>query len=116
MNEIEQEDWLDRQLRDAAPYINDAGFTARVLKQLPRKLSGPRREALRAMIIFGITLLASVLAYVLSDGGRFVAIALERLSMLPMLWVFAIALVAGIVVTAAALAAALNQSHEVRAL
>src|SRR5437867_11779500 len=73
MSEIEQEELLDRQLRDSAPYIDDAGFTARVLKQLPRKLSGPRRESLRAVIIFGITLLASVLAYVLSDVGRFVA-------------------------------------------
>ena len=112
-NEIEQDELLDRQLRDAAPYIDDAGFTARVLKQLPPR---PRHESLRAVIILGITLLASVLAYVLSDGGRFVAVTLERLSMLPMLWVFAIALVAGVAVTAAGLAAALNQSHEVRSL
>ncbi len=35
MNEIKQEDWLDRQLREAAPYIDDEGFTARVLQQLP---------------------------------------------------------------------------------
>src|SRR5437867_5319059 len=27
--------WLDQQLRDAAPYIDDDGFTARVLQKLP---------------------------------------------------------------------------------
>ena len=35
MNEVKEEDWLDRQLREAAPYIDDKGFTARVLQQLP---------------------------------------------------------------------------------
>ncbi len=35
MDNISEEDQLDRQLRDAAPYIDDDGFTARVLQQLP---------------------------------------------------------------------------------
>ena len=34
MNEMEQ-DWLDKKLQEAAPYIEDDGFTARVLRQLP---------------------------------------------------------------------------------
>jgi hypothetical protein len=73
MNQVNQEDWLDRELRQAAPYIDDDGFTARVLQQLPP----PRRghDLLRAAILLGMTFLASVLAYVVSGGGRFVSIA-----------------------------------------
>ena len=68
MDEKQQENWLDRQLREAAPYIDDQGFTSRVLKQLPARRR--RRDSLRAVILLGITFLASVLAYGLSDGGR----------------------------------------------
>ena len=61
MNEINQEEPVDRRLREAAPYIDDNGFTARVLQQLP----APRhaRRSLRGAILLGITLLASVLVY-----------------------------------------------------
>ena len=40
---------LDRQLREAVPYINDDGFTARVIARLPAPRSEPRW--LRAMIV-----------------------------------------------------------------
>lgn len=109
MSEIEQEDWLDRQLREAAPYIDDAGFVARVMQKLPPPR--PRREWMRAIILLGITLLASVLAYIVSDGGRFIAVAIERLSMLPMLWILVIAITSGILILTGGIAAALNQSR-----
>ena len=112
MNGVNQEDLLDRQLREAALYIDDAGFTARVLRKLPPP--SPRRESQRAIIMIGITLLASLLAYIISDSGRFIAVALERLSILPMLWVFALALTTGVLMTAAGLAAALNKSGELQ--
>ena len=35
MDEQLQEDWLDRRLREEMPYIDDAGFTARVVQKLP---------------------------------------------------------------------------------
>ena len=41
MDEIEQEDWLDRKLREAAPYIDDDGFTARVMEAIPAPLALP---------------------------------------------------------------------------
>src|SRR5437762_1503583 len=46
---MNQEDWLDRELREAAPYIDDDGFTVRVLQQLP----APRRshDLLRSVIL-----------------------------------------------------------------
>jgi hypothetical protein len=110
MDETIQEDSLARQLRDAAPYIDDGGFTARVLQHLPQ----PRRQrqSLRAVILLGITLLVSALAYVLSDGGRFVSINIERLATLPMLWLFALALGSGILVTTLGLLAAISKSRE----
>ena len=51
MNEETQEDWLDRRLRDAAPYIEDDGFTARVLRQLPapQRSGGKRRYDARVL-------------------------------------------------------------------
>jgi anti-sigma factor RsiW len=109
MNEMNQEDWLDRELREAAPYIDDEGFTARVLQQLPP----PRRrhELLRAAILLGMTLLASVLAYVVSGGGRFVSVTLEHLAALPALWVFVLALASGLVIAAVGATAAVSKGR-----
>src|SRR5437763_9295487 len=109
MRQMNQEDWLDRELREAAPYIDDEGFTARVLRQLP----APRRsrDLLRAVILLGMTFLASGLAYFVSGGGRFVSITLERLATLPALWVFVLALASGLVMAAAGAAAAISRSR-----
>ena len=104
---MKQENWLDQQLREAAPYIDDEGFTARVLQQLP----APRRahDLLRAAILLGMTLLASVLAYVVSGGGRFITVTLERLAALPALWVFVLALASGLVIAAVGATAAISK-------
>lgn len=106
---MNQEDWLDQQLREAAPYIDDAGFTARVLQQLPP----PRRrdDLLRAAILLGMSLLASVLAYIVSGGGRFVSVTLERLAALPALWVFVLALASGLVIAAVGATAAISRDR-----
>ena len=109
MKQVNREDWLDRELREAAPYIDDEGFTARVLQQLPPP--GRRRDLLRAIILLGMTFLASVLAYVVSDGGRFVSVTLERLAALPALWVFVLALASGLVIAAAGATAAISRSR-----
>ncbi len=84
MEQVNREDWLDRELREAAPYIDDEGFTARVLQQLPP----PRRrhDLLRAAI-------------------------LERLVALPVLWVFVLALASGLVIAAVGAAAALSRER-----
>jgi hypothetical protein len=109
MKQVNQEDWLDQQLREAAPYIDDAGFTARVLQQLPAPRHG--RERLRAGILLGMTFLASVLAYVVSGGGRFVSVTIERLATLPALWVFMLALATGLMIAAVGATAALSQGR-----
>ena len=112
MDEKQQENWLDRQLREAAPYIDDQGFTSRVLKQLPARRR--RRDSLRAVILLGITFLASVLAYGLSDGGSFVVVAMERLTTLPTLWLFALAFGCGIAVMAGGIFAAIFKTRELQ--
>ncbi len=109
MNQVNQEDWLDRQLREAAPYIDDEGFTSRVLQQLPPPRAG--HDLLRAAILLGMTLLASLLAYVASGGGRFVSVTLERLAVLPALWVFLLALASGLMIAAVGATAAISQGR-----
>jgi hypothetical protein len=113
MEQVNQEDWLDRELREAAPYIDDAGFTARVLQQLPPPRRG--RDLLRAAILLGMTLLASALAYVVSGGGRFVTMTLERLAALPALWVFVLALASSLVIAAVGATAAIFRERVLQA-
>ena len=76
MDETTEMDWLDRQLREAAPYLDDNGFTRSVVQKLPAR----RRnlQMVRATILLLATLVASALAYVLSGGGRFVTEGLVR--------------------------------------
>jgi anti-sigma factor RsiW len=112
LNEIQQDDWLDRQLREAAPYVDDEGFTARVLQQLPP--ARPSRRSFRVAILLASTLLASVLAYLLSDGGRFLVVAATRLTTLPTLWLFALALGSGILVMAGGVIAAISKTRELQ--
>jgi hypothetical protein len=110
MNEESQEDWLDRRLRDAAPYIEDDGFTARVLGQLPaRQRSG---QFLRPLILVGMSAFASALTYVLSDGGRFVVVEMFKLTTIPTLWVVAFALASGMLVMAGGIFAAMSKTSQ----
>ena len=67
MNENLQEDWLDARLREEAPYIDDAGFTAKVVQRLP--VSQRPRRSFRAIILLCLTLLGSAVTYAVSGGG-----------------------------------------------
>lgn len=112
MNETQQEDSLDRQLREAAPYIDDAGFTASVLAQLPAPQQ--KRVSLRGVIILGLTLLGSALAYVLSDGGHFIAVNVTRLTQLPTMTLLLVALGSSFLVMTFGLVTAIPKSRELR--
>src|SRR5260370_31101927 len=85
MNEQIEQDWLDRKLQEAALYIQDDGFTARVLQQLPAPR--PAGQFLRPFILVGMSALASALTYVLSDGGRFILLEMFRLTHIPTFFV-----------------------------
>jgi hypothetical protein len=57
-------------------------------------------------------LLASALAYVASDGGRFLVVAMARLTTLPTLWLFALAFGSGILVMTGGVIAAISKTSE----
>jgi hypothetical protein len=112
MNEATEDDLLDQQLRNAAPYIDDEGFTARVLQQLPQSRAG--RRSVRAPILLGITVLGCLLSYLLSGGGRFIEQGVAWLAGLPVLWVLALALGCGIVVTGLGITAAIANNRQLQ--
>ena len=111
MDEQLQEDWLDRRLREEMPYIDDAGFTARVVRKLPPAGS---RYSFRAAVLVCITLLASIITYFASDGGRFLIVAFYRLAAMPLLFVSLVAICCTLVMTAAAASAAWSNVRERR--
>src|SRR5205085_11747210 len=93
------DDLLDTRLRDEMPYIDDAGFTTRVMQQLPRRRLSWSTQ--RAFIIFAATLLSVVIAYFASGEGMFVHDAFARLSGLRPLQLLLLVFVLGTVVTIA---------------
>ncbi len=111
MDEQLEEDWLDRRLREEMPYIDDAGFTARVVQKLPAPRS---HHSLRALILVSITLLASVVTYLASDGGRFLIVAAYRFASMPLLFISLVAICGTLVATAVGAGAALSSAREQR--
>jgi hypothetical protein len=104
------DDLLDARLRDETPYIDDAGFTARVMKQLPRRRVS--WSTLRSFIILAATILSVVVAYFASDQGMFVHDAFARMSGLRPLQSLLVILVCGMAMTIAGLWAALTRRHD----
>ncbi len=109
MKESLEEDWLDARLRGEAPYLDDAGFTAQVLRKLPARRA---RRSLRGVILLGLTVLACVIAYLVSDGGRFVVQGLNRLASLPLPYLCLLAIGCTLLVTLVAAGAAFAQTRE----
>jgi hypothetical protein len=103
---------LDRQLREAVPYINDEGFTARVIARLPRQ-SEPRW--LRAMIVLGLALLGTGIAYVVG-GGHVVRAGIIEFANFPIWLLLVFAFGCGLVVGAFAVIFAIRKTPELRDL
>jgi len=114
MNTMIEDETLDRQLREAAPYIDDDGFTARVMAKLPAARREPRW--LRAMVLLGLTVLGSGLAYLLSGGGRFVREGMVQLANFPVWLLLVFAFGCGLVVGAFAIIFAIRKTPEARDL
>jgi len=114
MNAMIDDDTLDRQLREATPYIDDDGFTARVMARLPAARREPRW--LRSMILLGVTALGSAVAYFLSGGGRFVRDGVIELSSFPVWLLLVLAFGCGLLVGAFAVIFAIRKTPEVRDL
>jgi hypothetical protein len=113
MNEIEHEDWLDRKLREAAPYIDDDGFTARVIASLPAVQPEPRW--LRALIVLGLALLGTGVAYVIG-GGHVVREGIIQFANFPIWLLLVFAFGCGLVIGAFAVVFAIRKTPEVRDL
>jgi hypothetical protein len=114
MDAMIDDDTLDRQLRDAAPYVDDEGFTARVIARLPARRREPRW--LRATVLLGLTVLGSGVAYLLSGGGRFVREGVVELSSFPIWVLLGFAFGCGLLVGAFAVIFAIRKTPEVRDL
>jgi hypothetical protein len=105
---------LDRQLREGAPYIDDEGFSARVMARLPAARREPRW--LRAMIVLGLALLGTGVAYFLSGGGSFVRQGVVQIADFPIWLLLVFAFGCGLVVGAFAVIFAIRKTPEVRDL
>jgi hypothetical protein len=103
---------LDRQLREAVPYINDDGFTARVIARLPEARREP--QWLRAIIVLGLALLGTGVAYVLSGGV--IRQGLIQMADFPIWLLLVFAFGCGLVVGAFAVIFAIRKTPEVRDL
>lgn len=108
MDDQLQEDWLDAKLREEAPYIDDAGFTALVARQLPARRQS---NSLRNAILFAVTALASVIAYFVTDGGVFLADAAAFLVAIPLSTLGLLAVFCAILATAIGASAALSKAR-----
>ena len=104
---------LDQQLREAAPYIDDDGFTARVMASLP---AVPRSEPqwLRAMVVLGLALIGTGIAYLLSGGV--IREGLNQMADFPIWLLLVFAFGCGLVVGAFAVIFAIRKTPEVRNL
>jgi hypothetical protein len=105
---------LDRQLREAVPYINDDGFTARVIARLPSARREPRW--LHAMIVLALALLGTGMAYFLSGGGSLVREGVVQVADSPIWLLLVFAFGCGLVVGAFAVIFAIRKTPEVRDL
>jgi hypothetical protein len=104
---------LDRQLREAVPYINDDGFTARVMARLPVARHEP--QWLRALIVLGLALLGTGVAYVIG-GGHVVREGIIEFANFPIWLLLVFAFGCGLVVGAFAVIFAIGKTPEVRDL
>jgi hypothetical protein len=108
MEEKLQEDWLDARLRDEAPYIDDAGFTSRVVQKMPARQV---RRSYRALILIGITLAACFAAYRLTGGSSFLIEEITNVAMMPVTLMWVCAGAAAVLVMAGGFAAAYSRSR-----
>jgi len=76
MNPPETNDPLDALLRDQNQYIEDNGFTARVISALPQRRS---RFWLRPLLLLGTTMMGSVLAVLWLPWKNLPALDLESI-------------------------------------
>jgi Domain of unknown function (DUF5056) len=101
---------LDARLREEASYIDDDGFTARVMQQLP---SRPRSiQTQRSLVILGAAILSVIVAYFASGEGMFVHQTFARLTLLPPLQLLILFVICGIAMLGSGVWAALARVRD----
>lgn len=101
---------LDAKFREETPYIDDDGFTARVMQNLPRGRVALSTQ--RSVIIFAAAILSAIIAYFASGEGMFVQQLVARASTLTPLQVLLLTVASGFVLTIAALWTALSKTTD----
>ena len=87
------DDLLDARLREETQYINDDGFTARVMQQLPHRPSSFQLQ--RTVIILTAAIVSVIVAYFASGEALFVREGFLRLTTLPFLQLLSLVVVCG---------------------
>lgn len=101
---------LDALLREQTAYIDDNGFTARVMHQLPAR---PRSmQTQRSLIILGASILSVIVAYFASGEGMFVGQGFARIAALPPLQLIGLLVACGIAMLGAGVWAALARTRD----
>jgi hypothetical protein len=99
MNTPEENDPIDALLREQNFHVEDGGFTARVIKILPRR----RRMWLRPALLLGATAVGSVLAVLWLPWGNLPALDLSAFlspnSQVLLPWVLVFAVVGSLIFT-----------------
>ena len=105
MNTVDPlDELLEARLREETLYVDDDGFTARVLQQLPARPHSFQLE--RSIIIFAAALISVVVAYFASGEGMFVREAFVRLTSLPFLQLLSIVIACAFAILVASACAA----------
>ena len=76
---------------------------------------GARRQRVRAVILLSATVLASLLAYLLSGRGRFVGDGVMRMGQLSPLTLLYVSAAVGLLMTGIGVAAVLSRDRDLRA-
>ena len=77
MKNMDKEDWLEMGLSERDPYINDDGFSKKVLQKLPLRVERP--EWLKAAILLSAAALSSFCALILLPDSQIIATVIEEL-------------------------------------
>ena len=77
MKDREKEDWLEMSLSESEPYIDDDGFSKRVLHNLPARVERP--EWLKAVILLSAAALSSICVFILLPDSQIIATMIENL-------------------------------------
>jgi hypothetical protein len=101
---------LDARLREEMLYIDDDGFTARVMQQLPSRPSSIQMQ--RSFVILGAAILSVIVAYFASGEGMFVRQIFTWLTLLPPLQLLTLLVVSGVSALGAGLWAALARVRD----